>query len=61
MYFIERERRLGPEEGAYALSRFGNHAEMILLMRAQQTRSSHWRNIFLLAISEVRRLRSLAE
>ncbi len=53
----ERERRAANEEAAYAIDKYGDRATMILLMKAQQTRSHARRRIYKLAINEVKKLR----
>jgi len=45
----ERDRRLARDEAADAIERHGNQAAMILLMKAQQSRSVQRRTIYKLA------------
>jgi chromosome condensin MukBEF ATPase and DNA-binding subunit MukB len=45
----ERERRLANEEAAHAIHAHGDQADMILLMKAQQTRSPERRMVYKLA------------
>ncbi len=44
-----RERRLASEEGAYAIDKYGDRADEILLLKAQQTRSNERRMVYKLA------------
>jgi hypothetical protein len=52
-----RERRLADEEAAYALDKHGDQAAMILLMKAQQTRSPERRLVYKLALNAVKKMR----
>jgi len=49
----EREAQMAGREAACAVDRYGKHAAMVLLMRAQQTRSPMRRRIYWLARKNV--------
>jgi len=45
----ERERRLAQDEAASAIERYGDRAAIVLLMKAQQSRSAERRVVYKLA------------
>jgi hypothetical protein len=49
MFPSERERRLAREEAAHAMEHYGDKAVMVLLVKAQQTRSAERRMVYKLA------------
>jgi hypothetical protein len=52
----DRERRVADEEAAYALDKHGDQAAMVLLMKAQQTRSPERRRIYKMAADAVKKM-----
>jgi hypothetical protein len=55
LFPTDREKRLARDEAAYAIEKHGVEASNILVMKAQQTRSSERRRIYKLALAEVRK------